>query len=118
MDVRSQLNGGNALLVAGNEVHGDEPLAKGNLRVLEDGSDGDGEVRLAMVAVESSVGTAHTVMMSAEGADNILLVPTGLEDCPAAFVLGVEVLGEFEYGIEARKVNHKPKFECIYIIIP
>lgn len=118
MDVRSQLNGGNALLVAGNKVHGDEPLAKGNLRVLEDGSDGDGEVRLAMVAVESSVGAARTVMMSAEGADNILLVPTGLEDCPAAFVLGVEVLGEFEYGIEVRKVNHKPKFECIYIIIP
>lgn len=56
-------------------------------------------------------------MMSAEGADNILLVPTGLEDCPTAFVLGVELLGEFEYGIEARKVNHKPKFECIYILI-
>ena len=51
MNVRSQLNGGNAFLLAGNEVHGDEPLAKGNLRVFEDGSDGDGEVRLAMVAV-------------------------------------------------------------------
>ena len=118
MDVHSQLNGGNALLVAGDEVHRNEPLAKGNLRILEDSSDGDGEVRLAMVAVVSSVGTAYAVMMSAERADNILLVPTGLEDCPAALVLGVEVLGEFEYGIESRKVNHKSKFEGIYIIIP
>ena len=101
MDVRSQLNGGNALLVAGNEVHRNEPLAEGNLRVLEDGSDGDGEIRLAMVAVEPTVSTAYAVMMSAEWADNILLVPTGLEDSPAALVLGVEVLGEFEYGIEA-----------------
>ena len=93
--------------MATDEVHGDEPLAEGNLRVLEDGSDGDGEVRLAMVAVEPSVGTAHTVMMSAEGADNILLVPTGLEDSLAALVLGVEVRSEFVYAIELAEVNHK-----------
>lgn len=38
MDIGSQLNGRDALLVAGDKVHRNEPLGKGNLRILEDGS--------------------------------------------------------------------------------
>lgn len=110
-NVRSQLNRGNTLLVAGDKVHSEEPLAEGNLRVLKDSSDSDGEVRLAVVAVESSVGTAHAVVVSAERANHIVLVPTGLKDSLTALVLGGEVVRQFKYGIETAEVNHISKFK-------
>ena len=116
-NVRSQLNGRNALLVATDEVHSEEPLAKRNLRVLKDGSDGDGEVRLAVTAMEPSVSTAHAMVVSAMGANHIFLVPTGLKDSLTALFLGGEVSGEFKYGVEAVEVNHNPKFLVIITII-
>lgn len=114
-NVRSQLNGRNALLVATDEVHSEEPLAKRNLRVFKDGSHGDGEVRLAVTAMESSVSTAHAMVVSAMGANHIVLVSTGLKNSLTALFLGGEVGGEFKYGVEAVEVNHKSKFLVITI---
>ena len=90
-DIRSQLNGGYTLLVAGNKVHCKKPLYKRNLGVLKDSTYGNGEIRLAVAAMESAIGTAHAMVLPAKGADNVILVPTGLEDSLAALVLGVEV---------------------------
>ena len=106
-DIRSQLNGGNTFLVAGDKVHSEKPLDKRNLGILEDSTDGNGEVRLAVAAMESSVSTADAMVLSAERADNVILVPTGLEDSLAALVLGVEVRSEFVYAVELAEVNHK-----------
>ena len=75
-DIRSQLNGRYTLLVAGDKVHCKKPLDKRNLCVLKDGSYGYGEVRLAVAAMESAIGTAHTVMLPAERTYNIVLVPS------------------------------------------
>ena len=68
---------------------------------------GNGEISLAVAAMESSVSTADAMVLSAERADNVILVPTGLEDSLAALVLGVEVRSEFVYAIELAEVNHK-----------
>ena len=84
------------------------------LVLLLDSPDRDGEVRLAVVAVVavvSSVGTAHAVVVSAERANHIVLVPTGLKDSLTTLVLGGEVVRQFKYGIETAEVNHISKFK-------
>ena len=93
--------------MAGDKVHCKKPLDKWNLGVLKDSSNGNGEVRLAVVAMETSVSTAYAMVLSAERANSVILVPTGLEDSLAALVLGVEVRGEFVYAVELAEVNHK-----------
>ena len=107
MDIGSQLNGRDALLMARNEIHRNEPLAKGNLRVLKDSSNEDGEIGLAMIAMETAIGAAHAMMLTAEGADNIVLLPTRFVDGLAALVLGGEVIGKVKDIVEASEVNHK-----------
>ena len=107
MNISSQLNRGNAFLVAGDKVHCKKPLYKRNLGILKDGSYGYREVRLTVAAMESPVSTTYAVMLSAERADNVILVPTGLEYCLAALVFGVEVRSEFVYAVELAEVNHK-----------
>lgn len=106
-DIRSQLHRGYTFLVAGDKIHGEEPLDKRNLGILEDSTYGDGEVRLAVAAMESSVSTADTMVLPAERTDNVILIPTGFEDSLAALVLGVKVRSEFVYAIELTEVNHK-----------
>lgn len=106
-DIRSQLNGGNAFLVAGDKIHGEKPLHKRNLGILEDSTYGNGEVRLAVAAMESSVSTADAMVLPAERTYNVILVPTGLKDSLATLVLGVEVRSEFVYAVELAEVNHK-----------
>lgn len=93
--------------MARNKVHCKEPLDERNLGILEDSTNGNGKVRLAVAAMESSVSTAYAVMLPAEGADNVILAPTGFEDSLAALVLGVEVRSEFVDAIEMTEVNHK-----------
>ncbi len=44
--------------------------------VFKDSTYGNGKVRLAMAAMKSAIGTAHTMMLPAERADNIVLVPS------------------------------------------
>ena len=107
MNVRSQLNGRDSLLVAGDKVHGNEPLAKGYLRVLEDCADKDGEILTAVRTTEGTILTSIAMVFSTERTDNILLVPTGLEDSLAAFFFSGKVVCEFEYGVESAEVNHK-----------
>ena len=73
---------------------------------------------LAVTAMEPSIGTANSMMMTAEGANHILLVPTRFEDGLAALFLGGEVVGQFEDGVESAEVNHKAqvsRFLCSYI---
>ena len=92
--------------MAGDKVHSEEPLTEGNLRVLKDSPNGNGEVRLAVVAVVavvSSVGTAHAVVVSAERANHIVLVPTGLKDSLTTLVLGGEVVRQFKYELKRLK---------------
>ena len=81
---------------------------------------GDGEIRLALAAMKSAVSTAGAVVLPAERADDVILVPTGLEDSLAALILGVEVRCKFVYAIELSEVNHKSQDYCssyIYTII-
>lgn len=106
--------------MARDKVHGEEPLGKRNLGILEDSAYGDGEIRLALAAMKSAVSTAGAVVLPAERADDVILVPTGLKDSLAAPVLGVEVRCEFVYAIELSEVNHKSQDYCssyIYTII-
>lgn len=106
-NIRSKLYGRDTFLVAGDKVHSEKPLDKRNLCVFEDSTNGNGEISLAVAAMESSVSTADAMVLSAERTDNVILVPTGLEDSLAALVLGVEVRSEFVYAIELAEVNHK-----------
>lgn len=112
VEVTAELAGGYPLLVGGNEVHGNEPLAQGNLRVLEDSADGDGEVPLAVVAAVAAVLALRAVMPAAVGADHVVLCPTGVAYRSAAALLGAEVVGECENGVEVLEVNHS-KIPCV-----
>lgn len=107
MNITAQLRRGNTFLVRGNEIHRNEPLAEGYLGILEDGSDQDREMGLAMTAMETTIGSDGAMVLTAERANNILLVPTGLKDGLTAFLLGGEVIGEFEDRVESSEVNHK-----------
>jgi len=49
--VLSELRGGNALLVAGDHPNGDEPLTQGELRVLENRANLNGEALAALAAL-------------------------------------------------------------------
>ena len=60
-----------------------------------------------MGATEGTVLAGVAMVLTAEGANHILPVPTGLKDSLSALVLGGEVVGEFKYGVEAGEVNHK-----------
>ena len=50
INVAAQLNRGNALLVARDKVHSNEPLAKRNLGIFKDSTDSYGEVLTAVWA--------------------------------------------------------------------
>ena len=107
MDVGCQLNGRDSLLVAGDEIHRNEPLAEGNLRVLEDSPDKNGEIRLAVGAMEPPVGAGNAMVLAAERANHIILLPTGLKYSLTASFFGIEVRGKFINAIEMTKVYHK-----------
>lgn len=106
-NITAQLHRGNALLVAADEIHRNEPLAEGNLGVLKDGSDKDGEIRLAMGAMEATIGTGGAMVLTAERANHIGLLPTGLKDSLAAFGFRIKVIGKVKDVVEAAEVNHK-----------
>lgn len=107
VDITAQLRRGNTLLVRRDEIHRNEPLAEGYLGVFKDGSHKDGEVRLAVTAMETTIGTAYAMVLTAERTYDILLVPTGFKDGLAAFLLGREVIGQFEDRVESSEINHK-----------
>ena len=65
VDIGSQLNGGNALLMARNQVHCNEPLSQGNLSVLKDSTYGNREVRLAVVATVTPILSLDAMMAAA-----------------------------------------------------
>lgn len=113
MDISGQLNGRNALLVAGDKVHRNEPLGKGNLRVLEDGSNEDGEILFAVRATEGTVLAGIAMMLTAEGANNIVLLPTGVTDGTDATLFGGEESRQFDNGVETREVNHKAQVQVV-----
>jgi uncharacterized protein (UPF0264 family) len=107
MDVVCQLNGRDALLVAADKVHGDEPLAEGYLRILKDSTDGDGEILAAVRATKRTILAVMAMMLTAERADHIVLIPTGLKDGLTAFDFRIKVGCQFKDGVETSEVNHK-----------
>lgn len=70
--VTGELVRGNTLLVRGNEVHGYKPLAEGQVTALKDSADLAREIVLALVATETTISALGAVMLTADGADNIV----------------------------------------------
>jgi len=60
-----------------------------------------------MAAMVTAIGTAYTMVLATERANNIMFIPTRFKDCLAAFSLRVEVGGKFVDAIETAEVNHK-----------
>lgn len=67
-----------------------------------------------MAAMVTSIGAARTMMLTAERADDIMLVPTRFKDGFAAFSLRVEIGGKFVDAIETAEVNHKSQVFVTY----
>ena len=67
-----------------------------------------------MAAMVTTIGAARTMMLTAERADDIMLVPTRFKDGLAAFGLRVEVGGKFVDAIETAEVNHKSQVFVTY----
>lgn len=107
VNIGGKLHGRNAFLVARNEVHGKEPLHKGNLRVLENSAYSDGEIALAVRTAITAVLAFYAVVSTAVGAYNITVSPTAVTDGAAATFLAVEVGGKFEDAIEMYKENRQ-----------
>lgn len=106
-EVTAQLMGGNALFVAGDEVHRDEPFPEGNLGVLKDGTDRDGEILPAFRATVCTVLPGPAMVPTAEGADDVILLPAGVADGSFTPFLGAEEGGQLKDGIEAGEINHR-----------
>ena len=101
--------------MAADKVHGKEPLAERNLRVLEDCPDRNGKVLLASGAVETSVSTNGTMVFATERAYNIAFLPTRVEESLTAFLLAVKVGGQFKYVVKSVEVNHNSQiFSNLY----
>lgn len=107
MDVTCKLEGGDTLLVGGNEVHCHEPLAQGEVAVLKDGSDLHGEGITAMAALEpfAVLSALIAVGASAIGAYDGF-TPALLAEETAALDFGVEVGDEVDEGVELEKAEH------------
>ena len=88
-----------------NEVHGYEPLLKGEVCILKDSSYGAREVMLALIAAVASVRTSCTVVLSAYGAYNVLTPPC-LRKCFLADFLIVEVVNHCDNRVEFAEIYH------------
>ena len=97
-----------------DEIHRNKPLAKTDFRVLEDCAHKNREVLSALWAAERTILAGVAVVPATERTDNIVLIPTGIEDSLLAFGLAIEVVGEGEYGVESGEVNHKT---CIFGVL-
>lgn len=67
-----------------------------------------------MAAMVTTIGAVRTMMLTAERADDIMLVPTRFKYGLAAFCLRVEVGGQFVDAIETAEVNHKSQVFVTY----
>ena len=104
INVTAQLTGGNALLVAADEIHSHKPLLQRQFGVLKDSPDKAGETLVAMGTLELIVPVPAFVDMgaSAEWA-HYCLAPTLLSDEIAATLVIVEMVNEGDEGIEMFK---------------
>ena len=95
MDVTSELMGGHALLVRGNEVHCHEPLLERQFGILENCPNEAGEPLAAMAAFELvvTVGALIYVGAATERARHLAVPPLFCDEIPAPFVV-VEVADE------------------------
>ena len=110
VDIRCQLNRRYAFLVARYKIHSEKPLDETDFRILEYGSNEDGEIRLAVGAMESSVSTGNAMVLSTERTNNIVLFPTGFENVTFAAFLAIEVGRKFDNAIEMTEVYHKIRY--------
>ena len=97
-----------------DEIHRNEPLAKTDFSILEDCSNQYREVLSTLWAAERTILAGVAVVSATERANDIVLIPTGIEDSLLAFGLAVEVVGKGEYGVESGEVNHKT---CIFGVL-
>ena len=97
-----------------DEIHRNEPLAKADFSVLEDSAYQYREVLSALWATERTILADVAMVPATERADDIVFIPTGIEDSLPAFGLAVEVVREGEYGVESGEVNHKT---CIFGVL-
>ena len=106
------------LFVTADKVHSHKPLTQGYLGVLKDSADLLAEILVALGTAEPAVSTFMTVVLTAVGANNILLVtdsPTGINDCLTAFVLGAEINSNRIKGVEFAEINHNPLVLCLHL---
>ena len=94
------------LLVGGDKVHGDEPLLQTEFAVLEYRTDGFGERVSAVVAAETPVLAFNAVGTAAYRANDVF-TPTLFADNLTAFLVGVEMGGEFDKRVEFGEVYHE-----------
>ena len=92
LNVAGELARRHTLLVRRDEVHGEEPLAKRQLGVLKDGASRAGEIVLALVASETSVGATSTVVVAAVRADHVI-APPRLDESLLAGLFVREIIG-------------------------
>ena len=107
VNIGSKLHGRYAFLMTRYEIHGEKPFHEGYLGILEYGSNEDGEVLATMIATIRAVLASGTMVLSAERADDIILLPTRVADITAATFLAVEVGSQLDNAVEVTEVYHK-----------
>ena len=91
---------GYALLVRGNEIHGNKPLAQRQLRVLEYRADRYVELAVASLAEIAAVVAELAVVFTAIGTHDITVRPAELDDGILAYLVGIKVLHHGEQTVE------------------
>ena len=99
--------------MAGDKVHCKEPFAEAYLRVLKYSSDGNRKVFATFIATEGTILAGFAVVLAAERANDIVLIPPRIKDGLLAFILGIKVGREFKNTVKVVEVNHNSKFKVV-----
>jgi hypothetical protein len=101
--------------VAANQVHGNEPLEKFRLRVLENRTHKTGEVLSALSATESPVLSLTAVVSAAVWAYDVSVRPSAVYDGVSALFLRIEVHCQGNEVVELAEIYHKLAFFLNYM---
>lgn len=70
---------------------------------------------MATVATVSPVLAFYAMVLATVGANNFVLIPTGITDNPTALILCIKVVGKFKNAIDPAEVYHVAQvFQYIY----
>lgn len=92
--------------MAANQVHGNEPLEKFHLRILEYRAHKTGEVPSALPATESSVLSLTAVVSAAVWAYDVSVQPSAVYDGVSALFLRIEVHCQGNEVVELAEIYH------------